>query len=172
VYAKRRFIYKGETTVIKDFISVYGQLHKNWSDITVKEGVLEGEKYLLDSQFLNAPKNKIGEPSSVLIHKNCFNKVGYFNEEMKQALDCEFWYRLMPYYDIGFVDEYLSSFRLHNKQASAINKSQKINETNQLYYIFYKKLFKYINIKNKWKLLKLFHPIISSFVTIKQKIKS
>ena len=121
---------------------------------------------------MNAPKNKIGEPSSVLLNKSCFEKVGYFSENMKQALDCEFWSRLMPHYNFGFVDDYLSSFRLHDAQASAVNKSEKINETEVLYQVYYNTLMPNLHKDCKRKLVKRFHPIISQLVKLKARFRS
>lgn len=167
VYAKRNFIYNKQTDAILEFERVYGNLHHYWSGLEISEGILDGRFYLKDKNFLNAPKNKIGEPTSVLLDKRCFEKVGYFNEDLKQALDCEFWSRLMAHYKIGFVDEYLSSFRLHDAQASAVNKSEKINETEDLYNIYYNTLLPYLHKDCKRKLKKRFHPIISKFVKLK-----
>ncbi|WP_299114693.1 glycosyltransferase [uncultured Winogradskyella sp.] len=167
VYAKRHFIHVENSESILEFKKVYGNLHENWSNLKINEGVIEGKAYLKDRNFLNAPKNKIGEPTSVLIDKACFDKVGYFNEELKQALDCEFWSRLMPFYKIGFVDEHLSSFRLHAAQASAVNKSEKINETEVLYKMYYDTLLPYLHKECRLKLQKRFHPIISRLVKLK-----
>ncbi|RZN83111.1 MAG: glycosyltransferase family 2 protein [Winogradskyella sp.] len=167
VYAKRHFIYNEETKAILEFKKVYGNLHDNWYNLNIKEGVIDGKVYLKDRNFLNAPKNKIAEPTSVLLDKACFDKVGYFNEDMKQVLDCEFWSRLMPIYNIGFVDAYLSSFRLHDAQASAVNKSEKINETEALYKLYYDTLLPYLHKACRRKLQKRFHPIISRLVKLK-----
>ena len=169
VYAKRHFIYQEETDAIVEFKNVYGHLHNYWADLIVEEDIVSGTKYLKDRNFLNAPKNKIGEPTSVLLDKNCLKKVGYFNEDLKQALDCEFWSRLMPHYNIGFVDDYLSKFRLHKKQASVVNKSEKINENEDLYHIYYKTVLKYLHKDCRWKLFKKFHPIASRLVKLKAK---
>ncbi|MDO1501081.1 glycosyltransferase [Winogradskyella maritima] len=167
VYSRRAIIGKKKNKDYIDFVSVYGNLHNYWGELNVVEGIHSGKLYLKDSQFLNAPKNKIGEPTSVLLRRSCFDKIGYFNEDLKQALDCEFWYRLMPYYDIGFVDKILSKFRYHNMQASQVNKQNKINETEYLYKSYYRMLMPYLNAKCRWKLMKLYHPIWSTLVKIK-----
>ncbi|MFD1064142.1 glycosyltransferase family 2 protein [Winogradskyella litorisediminis] len=169
VYAKRHFIYEKETPQLLEFKNVYGALHNYWFNLKISEGVIDGKEYLRDRNFLNAPKNKIGEPTSVLLDKACFDKVGFFNEELKQALDCEFWSRLMPFYKIGFVDAYLSSFRLHSAQASAINKSEKLNETEVLYNIYYNTLLPYLHKECRQKLQKRFHPLLSRLVKLKAK---
>lgn len=172
VYARRNFIYEKENASILEFIKVYGNLHSYWSSLKVSEGVLNGKDYLRDNNFLNAPKNKIGEPTSVLLSRSCFEKVGYFNEDLKQVLDCEFWSRLLPHYNIGFVDDVLSFFRLHDSQASSVNKLDKVNETEQLYFIYYKSLISYLSKANRWKLKKRFHPLLKFLVKIKSIIKN
>ncbi|WP_353777929.1 glycosyltransferase [Winogradskyella sp. 3972H.M.0a.05] len=169
VYSKRNFIIDTPNEKTIAFKEYYGPLHTYWEDFKVKEGVEEGTMYLSDKQFLNSPKNKIGEPTSVLIKKACFDKVGYFSESLHQVLDCEFWYRLMPYYKIAFVDEYLAKFRVHDQQASAKNKEKKVKEEAQLYRSYYKNLLKYLHPKNKRKLLKQFHPLFKFGVTLKRK---
>lgn len=170
VYAKRNFIYLKETPDILEFKKVYAKLHNYWLSFNLKEGVVDGKIYLKDENFLNAPKNKIGEPTSVLLNKDCFEKVGFFNEALKQALDCEFWSRLMPLYKIGFVDAYLSSFRLHTHQTSAMNKAKKVSEMETLYFIYYKTLLTYLHKDCQWKLRKRFHPIISKIVKLKSRL--
>ena len=172
VYAKRNFIYEQETSKIAEFKKVYGKLHKYWFSLKISEGIIDGTDYLADKNFLNAPKNKIGEPTSVLLDKTCFDKVGYFNENLKQALDCEFWSRLMPHYKIGFVDENLNWFRLHEAQASAINTSAKLNETEALYKLYYNNLLPYLHKDCQWKLKKRYHPLISKLVNFKAKFNN
>ncbi|RED48371.1 glycosyltransferase family 2 protein [Seonamhaeicola aphaedonensis] len=169
VYCKRSFLYNHLTSKIQEFVAYYGNLHTYWQDIKVEQGVLHGKSYLKDRQFLNSPKNKIGEPTAVLLKRACFDKVGYFNKALKQTLDCEFWYRVMKYYDMGFVNEALVKFRLHDAQASAINKQRPIPDKALLYKQYYKHLFWYLHPKNQLKLLKLYHPVFKGLVSLKQK---
>lgn len=168
VYCKRTFLTDGNPEQYQDFIDYYGALHRYWQDISVKEGVLSGKVYLKDTALLNSPKNKIGEPSCVLLRRSCFDSVGYFSEALKQTLDGEFWYRLMKRYDVGFIDAALAQFRLHIKQTSHLNKAEKINETPLLYRQYYKHLFWQLHSKNRWKLLKLYQPIIKALVGLKR----
>ncbi|MFC4721191.1 glycosyltransferase family 2 protein [Geojedonia litorea] len=168
VYCKRDFILDVSNKQHLDFVNAYGDLHHNWGVVDVKEGVLPGTNYLKDPQFLNAPKNKIGEPSAILLRKGCFEKVGYFDEQLHQDLDCAYWYRLMPYYKVGFKDAELVQFRLHNQQASVINKAKTIPDRELLYCMYYQKLFWYLHWKCQLKLLKLFHPLVKRLVSLKQ----
>jgi glycosyltransferase involved in cell wall biosynthesis len=169
VYSKRHFIYSKLTPILQEFIDYYGTLHNYWQDFKVTEGVLSGQIYLRDRQFLNSPKNKIGEPTNVLLRKACFDKVGYFNEELQQVLDSDYWYRVMCFYDIGFIDEHLANFRLHDNQASSINKKRDIPDKDLVYKLYYKDLFWYLHLKNKLKLLKLYHPVFKLLANMKQR---
>lgn len=170
VYCKRDFIYEAYNEQHLSFIDYYGPLHRYWQDVKVKNGFLSGTCYLKDRQFLNSPKNKIGEPTNVLLKTECFQKVGYFSESLQQALDSDYWYRVMKYYDVGFIDKTLVKFRLHEKQASVLNKNRIIIDKELLYKNYYKDLFWYLHPRNQFKLLKLYHPIIKRLVKIKQKL--
>lgn len=46
-------------------------------------------------------------PSAVIIHKSIFEDVGMFNEEFKAGEDYDLWLRITPYYEIGFLDDFL-----------------------------------------------------------------
>lgn len=170
VYSKRDFIIDDLTEKNKQFIAYYGNLHHYWENLNIIEGVISGKDYLKDRQFLNSPKNKIGEPSNVLLRKECFEKVGYFDEVLEQALDSDYWYRVMRYYDIGFLDEVLAKFRLHASQASSINKSRDIPDKELVYKNYYHDLFWYLDFNNQLKLLKLYHPLVKTLVHLKNKI--
>lgn len=154
VYCKRSIIYEPINEEHKKWLYKYSALHIHWDSIDVKTGYIGGEEYLKDKNLLKVPFNKIGEPTAVLITKSSFKIVGYFNEELKQALDVEFWYRFMKYYKIGFVNEELVYFRLHNNQASANNHSQGISEIEKLEIFAYRNLFLKLHPKNQWKLFK------------------
>jgi len=61
---------------------------------------------LLTSNFING--------SSVLIRRECFEKVGYFNENLKASVDGEMWLKLLHYgYKFGHVSELLLKYRWH-----------------------------------------------------------
>jgi glycosyltransferase involved in cell wall biosynthesis len=65
--------------------------------------------------------NWVGEPTSVMIRRECFQRLGLFNESLAQLCDVEMWLRIMFFYDIGFLDEKLSAFRFHARSASVTN---------------------------------------------------
>jgi glycosyltransferase involved in cell wall biosynthesis len=168
IYSKRIFIYEKASAEIEKFIAYYGPIHTHWDNIEVKQGVVSGSIYLKDKAFLNSPKNKIGEPTNVLLKTECFETIGFFNETLQQALDSDYWYRVMRKYDIAFINEVLVKFRLHANQASNINKNREIPDSQLMYREYYDKLFWSLHPKSQLKLLKLYHPIFKMLVAIKR----
>lgn len=154
VYCKRTILHDSNNPEHLAWVDYGGILHKKWHTLKIDQGILDGKKYLSDLYLLNNPLNKVGEPTAVLLKKECFSKVGLFDENLKQTLDIDYWYRLMKYYKIGFIDEELVSFRLHNDQASSVNQRNQINETDLLIKNFYKTIFWCFHPKKRWKLFK------------------
>ncbi|WP_223278126.1 glycosyltransferase [Nostoc sp. 'Peltigera membranacea cyanobiont' 232] len=93
-------------------------VHKAWSTLKL---IQSGQQLLLDPNILDNPINKIGEPSTVLIRKDVFEKVGLFNSEFCQLVDLEMWLRIMSQYKVGFVNKVLSHFRIHSQQQTRRN---------------------------------------------------
>ncbi len=77
--------------------------------------------------------NWIGEPSSVLIRKECFTRLGLFNPSLYQVCDIEMWLRIMFSYDIGFLPEKLTAFRFHSDSTSFRNIATRRNFLDQLW---------------------------------------
>ena len=63
--------------------------------------------------------NWIGEPSAVMVRRSAVERVGGFDERVKQSFDIELWLRLMASHNVGFVDEPLVSFRHHGGSLTA-----------------------------------------------------
>ncbi|MFM9267852.1 glycosyltransferase [Tychonema sp. BBK16] len=88
-------------------------LHKGWSSL---KSIQPGLELLADPNCLNNPINKIGEPTTVLIASRVFAEIGLFDSGLSQYVDLDMWWRIMGNYHIGFVDEKLSSLRIHPEQ--------------------------------------------------------
>jgi glycosyltransferase involved in cell wall biosynthesis len=56
--------------------------------------------------------------SAALVRRECFEKLGEFNEEYFGSGDWEMWFRIAEEYHIGFVDEPMTMYRVHSQQAS------------------------------------------------------
>lgn len=133
-----------------DWLNRYENLSIKWEEL---KSIQEGKSLLKQRNFLKTPRNKIGEPTVVMLKRQCFEEVGFFSEELKQTLDYEYWYRMLPKYKIGFIDEKLAAFRLHDNQATQQNLSG-IGDEYLLYYkSIYKNSFRYLSWYNKVKII-------------------
>lgn len=56
---------------------------------------------------------------TVLIRKQCYKKVGYFDERFAQLPDYDFWIRLCMEYEIHIMQEDLIKFRIHSSEVNA-----------------------------------------------------
>ncbi|MCS7208241.1 MAG: glycosyltransferase [Fimbriimonadales bacterium] len=56
--------------------------------------------------------------SSVLIRRECFERLGGFREDLYGSGDWEMWFRVALEYDIGYIDEPLTMYRVHGANAS------------------------------------------------------
>jgi hypothetical protein len=55
---------------------------------------------------------------TTLIRKECFNKVGLFDESLLNCQDTEMWIRISDNFTLGYIDEYLIYSREHENQGS------------------------------------------------------
>jgi hypothetical protein len=60
-----------------------------------------------------------GSSSGALVKKECFNKVGLFDEKLPYREDWDMWFRIGRIYDIRFVEEALVYIRLHRERMTA-----------------------------------------------------
>jgi len=157
VFSKRNFITEGNSDYFKEWVHQYGDLQSNWTEI---QTIQSGKKLLKDINFLSSPKNKVAEPSSVLLAKFVFKKVGYFNTDLKQSLDYEFWYRVFKFYKIGYINHELSTFRLHEQQTTIKNKSVVISDYQDYPKFVYDNLFWQLHPKIKTKLFLKYNFIV------------
>lgn len=140
----------GDVKDKKDWLHRYENLSAKWNDL---KPIQEGKSLLKQPDFLKSPRNKIGEPTVVLLKRQCFEDIGFFSEELKQTLDYEYWYRMLPKYKIGYINEKLAAFRLHDNQASQLNLSGIDGEYLIYYKSIYKSVFSYLSWYNKVKIL-------------------
>ncbi|HCE56546.1 MAG TPA: glycosyltransferase family 2 protein [Prolixibacteraceae bacterium] len=133
-----------------DWLQRHGDLSGKWNDL---KPIQDGKLLLIQPDFLKSPRNKIGEPTVVLLKRQCFEEIGFFSEELKQTLDYEYWYRMLPKYKIGYINEKLAAFRLHDNQATHHNLSGVGNEYLIYYKSIYKNVFSYLNWYNKVKII-------------------
>jgi glycosyltransferase involved in cell wall biosynthesis len=66
-------------------------------------------------------RNRIGEPSCVLMKTACFRSVGAFDCSFRQLADWELWLRILQRFPVAFCDQALARFSLHAENATARN---------------------------------------------------
>ena len=60
----------------------------------------------------------IGSVSSVFVKKECFEKVGYFDEELTSCQDWDMWLRIAEQFEFDFVPDILTRINEHGEQIS------------------------------------------------------
>lgn len=129
VYSKRDFIYNPKNKIHRAWISNFENLHNDWHSTTIdSDAIIPGRQLLKDKNLLKKPVNKVGEPPATLLKRSTMLEMGLFDLKLKQVLDIEYWYRIMNYGKVAFINEPLITFRLHDEQASAVNLRNSVNE--------------------------------------------
>ncbi len=69
---------------------------------------------------------------TVLIRKQCYEEVGFYDNRLRQLPDLDMWIRLVKKYDIHILDQKLINFRiapgLNTSEQNEVNSSRTINE--------------------------------------------
>lgn len=173
VASKREFIVEEShlTEETKKWIQCFSDLQAALN-LPLKNGIRFLDINLFKSDlFLENPKNKVGEPSVVLFRKDILKKTGYFREDLKQNLDYEFYYRILKKYKIAVLEKELVKFRLHQQQATNMNRGNDDSDYLKFDEIIYKDYFWYLNIKKQLELLKRYNSIVKLLLKIKRKLK-
>ena len=123
VFSPRDLIFDEDSKRDENCVSLYeicSSVHKHWSSLkTIQSGLdLISDPVLLE----RFGYNMIGEPSTVLIRRQCFLDIGLFDSSLCQVTDMDMWFRIMGSYKVGFIKETLSCFRIHSDQESAKNR--------------------------------------------------
>jgi glycosyltransferase involved in cell wall biosynthesis len=56
--------------------------------------------------------------SSVLMHMSAFQQVGLFDETLLYAHDYDMWLRMLPHYELSYLDEPLLMYRVHENMGT------------------------------------------------------
>ncbi|MFQ5825386.1 MAG: hypothetical protein ACE5JB_15195, partial [bacterium] len=59
--------------------------------------------------------------SSAVVRRSCFDKVGYFNENLRGSDDYDLWVRIAKYFEIHYLNQILIKKRLHKLNFSELN---------------------------------------------------
>ncbi len=120
-----------------DYADSLTNLHHGWSYLSSSQ---TGQTLLADPRLTKIPYNKIGEPSNTLIPRQVLEKLGGFDSSFRQLPDLDMWFRIMASYDIAFVNQELSTFRVHSQQTTARNASDSSPAWQEIYQLWMKML--------------------------------
>lgn len=73
-------------------------------------------------------ENELLTPSGVLYKTEIIDEVGGFDPEMSLGSDWDFFIRIASEYEIGYVDQKLIKYRVHNNQMTSENKSKEVRQ--------------------------------------------
>ncbi|HEX8135978.1 MAG TPA: glycosyltransferase [Pyrinomonadaceae bacterium] len=118
VFAARDIIIDVEDEITREWLENCATLHTRFRALECVNRGRDLFAQYLEKEFLG---NWVGEPSSVMIRRECFDRVGLFNTAMYQTCDVEMWLRIMFFYDVGFIQEKLSAFRYHADSTTRAN---------------------------------------------------
>ncbi len=146
VYAKHNYIIDGNNL-------------SKWRNWNFKESN-NGSGDIFIKQFI---ENKICIITT-LIRRECFDRAGYFDESIPYASDSDMWIRISANYKIGYIDEVLAYYRLHNTNVSLDRETcllHRIASMNKNYTQFYDRVKDNSDIKKSirdlyYRLIKLY----------------
>ncbi|HRG53175.1 MAG TPA: glycosyltransferase [Bacteroidia bacterium] len=73
----------------------------------------------------NIALNFIGEPSLTMFRKQALIQTGYFNEDLQQICDLEFFLRMASHTGLTYIPKKLCHFRIHESSATSSNLANK-----------------------------------------------
>jgi len=76
------------------------------------------EKVIYDNVFNALLQENFIPTNTVIVKKECFNKVGFFDETLFSVEDRDMWLRIGLFYDIGFINFPLVLTRFHETNIS------------------------------------------------------
>lgn len=96
-----------------------------WTELIDEDGKIIGYRGHGEAGFLYRRLffgNTVDSPSSVLVKREVFDKVGLFDEFYRRCQDWDMWLRISKYYQIFPIKEYLVQYREHKNRLSSDNK--------------------------------------------------
>ncbi len=119
VFCRRKIHFEEpDTDAARHFLHHYAELH---TGLLPLERINDGRVLLRRCVGPELHRNRIGEPTAVLVRRRSFERWGVFDARLKQIVDWEMWLRIMAHEAVGFVDEPLVTFRVHASSATAAN---------------------------------------------------
>lgn len=174
VACQRDFIIESDLNdTITKWIKEYGNLQQGFQNTDYEQEThftLDKSIFAMQS-FYGSPLNKIGEPPTVMFKKSLVEEVGYFKEDLKQILDYEFYYRVLKKYSIIVLKEKLVKFRIHDSQATNVNRNTQINDYEMYNRLLHRDYLKLLHPDVQRTLKKKYSILYLYFYKIRKKLK-
>jgi glycosyltransferase involved in cell wall biosynthesis len=78
-------------------------------------------------------ENWFGEPSNVMARRSSMEAVGGFHRYARQLLDMDMWLRLSGSFDVGFIDERLTTYGVSQGNLTDRNRSARLDEMDRVW---------------------------------------
>ncbi|UCS91988.1 glycosyltransferase family 2 protein [Echinicola marina] len=160
---RRIICHDGDSEYYSNWIENYSDLQQTLRNTEIGNFRISYSLFK-SSLFFQEPKNKVGEPSSVMFRKKIIKEVGFFRENLNQSLDYEYWYRILKVSDIIILDSTLIGFRLHKNQASNKNSSNSKLELKSLNRLYLLNHFWDFSFRNKIEIILRSYPIVQKMI--------
>ena len=99
------------------------------------QGLGEGYRGYVENYF-GTSHNDLFCSSSVVIRKEVFDKVGYFDERISSSEDLDMWYRIILHYPIAFYDKILVYYNQDAENRVAYDTDVRFPLTKDIKYFF------------------------------------
>ncbi|MFH0770843.1 MAG: glycosyltransferase [Candidatus Peregrinibacteria bacterium] len=97
---------------------------QQWKETHLKTGPYSGREFLSQWIEQGLRPNIIGEPSFCVLRRSVIDQAGLWNETMPQALDAEYWVRILSLADWYYVAEDSGRFLVHEEGTTAVNRRE------------------------------------------------
>jgi glycosyltransferase involved in cell wall biosynthesis len=116
VFGRRNVVCEPGDAGAEEWVRRYGRIHERLGPLQEVNPGRELFRRYLDLGLL---KNGLSEPSGVLIRRRALERIGGLHLHMVGHLDVDLLMRIAFFYDVGFVDAPLFSYRRHGGSASS-----------------------------------------------------
>lgn len=127
---------------------------------TLSTGLPDGYRGYVDDYFELAGKGRVSDlfcSSSVVIKKNVFEEVGFFDERIKYAEDTDMWWRIIARHRVVFYDKYMVFYQF-DAENRALNKKHSIRQDLVFYigkFASYKDSESFYRYAHRWAAVRL-----------------
>jgi glycosyltransferase involved in cell wall biosynthesis len=66
-------------------------------------------------------RNAVGEPTNVMVTRDCLRRIGTFAWRLHQRADLDLWLRALLFFDVGFVNRPLARYLIRSGSVTSVN---------------------------------------------------